>query len=170
MAFKLIVLLIFIKIIICEVWIPDESELQNNKITILSQFNSEIQAMTNVSYYCYAKFDCMVRDCQNQLAFIHWMLPRELRENELLYGVNSSRIEFSRQSISWFNDNTTFLIRSTMYIKDIGLIQKGTYSCSLSINDDLVSKESFDISVKGIERHAVITIMLNIKLIYFLRK
>jgi len=152
MAFKFIVLLILIKTIICGNY--DEKDLENNRISLASNFpfKSEIQVMKNVSYYCYAKFDCKIKDCEHQLLPIQWFLPRELRENELLYGVNSARVEFSKQSTDWL-DNTTFLIRSAMYITDIGLIHNGTYSCG---HDSMDSNMDFTVNVKGIETNAVI--------------
>jgi hypothetical protein len=148
MATKLIVSLILITTIKCETY--DESQFKANFITVLSdyRFNTQFETMQNVSFECFAKFDCRKTYCGELLPQIQWFFPRELREYELLYGPKAIRIEFSKQTTDWLNNETTFLIRSAMHINDIGFIHSGTYSCS---HDTLGINADFSVNIKGME-------------------
>jgi hypothetical protein len=148
MATKLIVSLILITTIKCETY--DESEFKADFITLLSDypFNTQFETMKNVSFHCFAKFDCNKTYCGELLPQIQWFFPRELREYELLYGPKAIRIEFSNQTTDWLNNETTFLIRSAMHINDIGFIHNGSYSCS---HDTLEINAQFSVNIKGME-------------------
>lgn len=150
MATKLIVSLILITTIKCGTY--DESEFAVNSITLLSDypFDTEFETMKNVSFYCFAKFNCSKTYCREPLPQIQWLFPRELREYELLYGPKAIRIEFSKQTTDWLNNETNFLIRSAMHINDIGFIHYGSYSCS---QDTLGIIAQFSVNVKGMEIH-----------------
>jgi hypothetical protein len=152
MATKLIVSLILITTVKCGA--NDESELRVNSITVSSNYHFDhtdtlnTETMTNVSFYCSAKFDCRKTYCGELLPQILWLFPRELREYELLYGPKALRIEFTKQTTDWENNETTFLIRSEMHINDIGFIHSGSYRCS---HDILESYAEFSVKIRGME-------------------
>jgi hypothetical protein len=148
MATKLIVSLILITTIKCGTY--DESQFKANSMTVLSDFpiDTEFETMKNVSFRCFAKFDCRKFHCGELLPQIQWFFPRELREYELLYGPKAIRIEFSKQTTDWLDNETTFLIRSVMHINDIGFIHSGSYSCS---HDTLGINVEFSVNIRGME-------------------
>ncbi len=132
----------------------DESEFAVNSITLMSNYPFDnagtlnTETMKNVSFYCFAKFNCSKTYCGELLPQIQWFLPRELREYELLYEPKDIRIEFSKQTTDWCNNETTFLIRSGMHINDIGFIHSGSYRCS---HDTLGINSDFSVKIKGME-------------------
>ena len=127
-----------------------KDELKLGEIVMLTNesFTSFIKIKSNVLYTCVGKINCSELvyqglDC-NHVDQIKWLLPRELREHELIYGKSWARVQF-RQQTNTFDKNKNLMIESQMIITDIGVIHNGNYICS----HDSVGNQAFSVRVRG---------------------
>lgn len=104
-----------------------------------------VKVMSNISYTCWAKFDCNSKNCA-KLSELLWLLPRQLREHEMIYGSNTSRVFFSQQQRYYINGQNNYIIKSQMNITDVGAIHNGDY---VSSHDMFSLSVVIDISVRG---------------------